>query len=130
MRLADVSPVTEVSKLYVERLDAAIEKGAQEFYEVMAEWRELCPDAYDAANAEGFQFAHLKDAWAMERMGRFSGEDSARRFGAIILPAALMHAQMTAMEFHVPDGLALRRLVEVGRLEKRDGGYREAHDAR
>jgi len=122
MKFKDISPVTDVGKIYSERLSAAVAAGVTEFREFIHEWRELAPDAEQAANAEGFEFE--KDAMEMERRGRFSGEDAVRRFGAIILPENLMRASMVAVQYHVPDGLALRRLVDVGRLKMVGGVFR------
>ena len=131
MRLADVGPVTEVDVLYAKQLTAAVEACAAEhspepLFAFCRQWAEIAPDAADQVNAADFSWEHLRYVMEMERRGRFSGEGAARRFGAILIPTALMDASMVAMQFGVPVGLALNRLVEHGALVMVNGGLRRA----
>jgi len=83
------------------------------------EWPTLAPDARVAARRikTPEDWAAWRRGLEMERRGEFAGEEWARRFGEITMPARMLRASMLADQFHVPWGLAWLRLKDIGQLD-------------
>jgi len=83
----------------------------------------LFPDA--VAQIEAMNDATFMD-WRRglkkERHQQFAGEDFMVRFGAILMPAMIVHVGMIAAKFHVPFGLAFIRLRENGSIKIASNG--------
>ena len=90
------------------------------------EWRAMAPDAAAVVSAEGFDFDGFVSALESERRGKFSGEAAAEKYGPLLLPENLLECSMVAVQYGVPEGVALRRLIESGRLQIVDGVLRRA----
>lgn len=85
----------------------------------------LFPDAYEAAREHMPSYAdfdHFKLGLKMERKGKFSGEDWMTKFGAILMPANMIHLGEIAIKYGVPTGLAFCRLVESGIITIKNNG--------
>lgn len=112
MKLEDIGYVSDVVGPYVAALGLCLT--AHEVRLVLADW----PWLTDAAE----QAATLTDAdWKFVlRHRRNEKPDVAMRVcdvaGKILLPAALMKVAEIAHDYKVPDGTAVRRLVDVGAL--------------
>jgi len=84
-----------------------------------SEWRELAYDAFEvAAGMSEDDFAAFRVGLALERSGNFAGEKFGKRYGALMLPEALVKIGVVAQRFGVPWGCAYLRLKETGNLRK------------
>lgn len=77
----------------------------------------LFPDAYEQGkNLSDEDFMKFRSGLKKERKGRFAGEDFMRAFGAILMPANMIHIGLLANKFGVPFGLAFCRMKANGML--------------
>lgn len=112
MKPQDVSWLTDGPARWREALDQATD--LERLMETLAEWREMCPDAWDARPMDEREFVLWRVGLKKERgpRKRFDGEEFAKRFGAVLIPARMLQVGMIAEQWHVPWGTALIRLEE------------------
>lgn len=112
-----ITYVSEQPSDYSAALDAA--KSLPELVATLKEWESLCADALAVAvKMTEADFAQWQEGHAKERRGEFAGEEYAKKFGALDMPATLLKVAMVAMRFGTPWGCAYLRLKQTGNLEK------------
>lgn len=112
-----LGPIDEPVARYVKAIDAA--SNLSELIDELARWPVLAADALEAAQAKDFDWDEWRTCLEMERKGKFAGETLAKRYGAIIMPAATIEPMMVAAKFHVPFGLAYLRPWETKPPQRR-----------
>ena len=116
MKLGDVTPLTVIAPQYGAGLNRA--KTLTALQNFLADWTELAPDAHEQVQAwDAGTFSDFQRCLKLERLGKFSGDDAASRFGAVLMPMVLIIAQMTATDTGTTDGLALLRHIEHGTIK-------------
>jgi hypothetical protein len=100
---------------YGKAIDAALTP--EDLRSALLAWKNLAADALAVAEtmtAEDFEV--FRAGLRKERKGRFAGDEWAIKYGAILMPEVMFKVSMVASQFHVPWGLAYKRLEETGRL--------------
>jgi hypothetical protein len=82
----------------------------------------LANDALEAIKAPWFNWKEYKKGMAIEKTGKYSGDEWLEKYGAILLPAVIMFIGLQAAHFVCPDGLIFIRACESGYLKKNAGG--------
>ena len=109
-----LSYVDDAPARYVRDLNAA--ETLAQLRESLTRWPVLAADAIEQADAmTADQWDEFQIGLRAERKGRFAGEEWARKYGAILMPGAMIQPSLVAAEFKVPFGLAYIRLWEAGR---------------
>jgi hypothetical protein len=86
---------------------------------VVAGWSPFVPEAEAVVNEmDARDFDIWRDGLAKERKGVFAGEDFAGRFGALMMPTALLRGELLAAQYKAPLGAILIRCHETGHLEE------------
>lgn len=111
MKPSDITPLTEGPARWQKAIDSC--ETFEELDEVLAEWRELCPDAYEDRPKTAEEFDFFRKGLLKERKGKFAGAAWAERFGTILIPAELLEVSLIAERFFVPWGLAWLRRLEA-----------------
>lgn len=118
--LAVIGYIDEPDMDYSKGLDAA--RLPKDLTTLVKRFRPLFPDAYgQGANLTDEEFLQWRSGFLQERKGRFSGEKFMNRFGAVLMPANLIHIGMIAQKFGVPFGLAFCRMRDNGMIAIEDG---------
>lgn len=106
---ADDSPAR-----YVKDLDGA--SSVSELQEALARWPILAADAIEQADAmSGDDWDEFTIGKNAERKGRFAGEEWARKYGAILMPAAMVQPALIAARYFCPFGTAYIRIWQTGK---------------
>lgn len=113
---------------YTDESDVAYSKGLarcrvpEDLTELVERFAPLFPDAYEQGKyLSNEDFMQFRAGFKKERKGIFAGEDFMKRFGAVLLPANLIHIGMVANQYGVPFGLAFCRMKENGMLSIKNG---------
>lgn len=87
---------------------------AEELVEELRRWPVLAADALAAAEsiADG-EWDVFRAGLQSESRGEFAGEAFARRFGSILMPAAMIDIALNAARFNVPCGLMYIRMWQA-----------------
>lgn len=86
---------------------------------VTTSWKELAEDADKVAQAmTEDSFQEWRNGYAKEQRGKFAGEEFAKKYGDLMLPAKMFKIAMMAVEYKVPWGLMYLRLKETGNFER------------
>ena len=116
MKLGMITPITILAPQYSAGLNAA--KTLTALRTFLDDWSELAPDACEQVRTwDTGTFHDFQRCLRLERQGKFSGNDAAERFGAVLMPMVLIIAQMTATDTGTTDGLALLRHIEHGTIK-------------
>lgn len=92
-------------------------KSLETLQAVVAGWAPYVPDAQAVVDAmEPSDFERWRDCLAIERKGRFAGEEFAHDFGALLIPGNLIRGSQLADTYKVPLGTALIKLREIGKI--------------
>jgi len=93
-------------------------------WKVIAKWEPVAGDAFDVVSKmTKADYQDYCQGEAQERNQQYAGDEWAAKFGAILLPEMLLRIAIIAHQFHVPDGCAFIRAVEVGRFKKTGKHY-------
>lgn len=88
----------------------------ESFKAEIGQWKGLVDDVVKVIDKWTLKdFKDFKKCLALERRGVFSGEKNAARFASVMIPELMFKASVLAQEVKVPWGLAINRLVEVGK---------------
>lgn len=83
-------------------------------------WLPLASDAFAVVDRmKTGDFSRFMQGRKLERKGQFAGEEFAKEFGPIIMPALMMQVSLVALKFAVPWGLAFKRLEQDGLITGR-----------
>ncbi len=112
MKLRDVRHLTDdPSKDWNKFIDQ--QDSLAGFLEGLCDWDGLVEDVKKVvANWDEKDLVEFKRCIRSERKGIFMGEENAKRFAAVLMPALMFKASYVAFEFKVPWGVACLRLVE------------------
>ena len=118
--LASINYMDMPDQTYCEGLDKA--RLPSDLTDLVERFAALFPDAYEQGkHLSDEDFLQFKAGLRHERKGEFAGEDFMKKFGAILMPANMIHIGMVANQFGVPFGLAFCRMKENEMLTI-DGG--------
>lgn len=85
-------------------------------------YRRIAADAVAVAEKMGTEeFYRWRAGLALERKGKFAGEEWALAFGEIMMPRIMLLVGMAASHFHVPWGVAFIRMKDFGQIVESDG---------
>lgn len=115
--------LSETDKDYMDGIATALKsRGRQRKYEKLENhlllYESVAPDALEAFKHKDFRIDEFVECWKSERRGRFSGEEAAKKYGAIILPELFLFVGMVAEKFKVPFGTAFIRMREEGMIKR------------
>jgi len=104
---------SEFDEQYVKELDSV--KTLDDLKTHAKKWKNICPDAFDCINKIDNPADFQEFQWGVkkERSGEFAGEEWAKKYSDITMPADMFRASMIAEEYKVPWGLAYIRMKEV-----------------
>ena len=118
--LASINYIDEPDRTYRDGLDKV--RLPADLTDLVERFAALFPDAYEQGKyLSDEDFLQFKAGLRHERKGEFAGEDFMEKFGAILMPANMIHVGIVANQFKVPFGLAFCRMKESGMLTI-DGG--------
>lgn len=110
----------ESDMTYCKGLDKA--RVPADLTDLLERFAALFPDAYEQGKHLSFEdFMMFRAGLLKERKGEFAGEDFMKKFGAVLMPANMLHIGMVANKFHVPFGLAFCRMKDAGALTIKGG---------
>jgi hypothetical protein len=112
----EVSYGSDFAKEYCQGLTAC--DTLERLQEYVEHWSQFARDAYDVTRKmTQADFTEYQKGIAIERKGKFAGEEYAERYGAILLPEFLMFVSYVADRFKVPWGVAFIRLRDMNKIE-------------
>lgn len=115
-----VTMLTEVDQEYMAELRAVTNLGELRAFGLR--WLPWAWDGWESIRLmEAEDWVTYQGATAMERRGKFAGEEMAIRFGAIWMPETLLKVSSIALEYKVPFGVAFCQLRAAGRVHMIDG---------
>ena len=113
---------------YMDEPDLTYRKGLdkarvpEELRDLLERFAALFPDAYEQGKGMSDEdFMQFRAGLRKERKGIFAGIDFMNNFGAILMPANMMHIGLVADKYGVPFGVAFCRMKDAGVLSVKDG---------
>lgn len=104
-------------RTWSDALDLATTLDALE--QVMVDWRPFVDDAaLVVARMTPDSFADWRAGLAMERQHHYAGDVWSARYADLLLPHNLLMGTYLAGQFHVPLGVALLRMQQLGKVKR------------
>lgn len=114
--MTPISYVSEQPRDYAEGLSRC--QTLEHLTDFLTDWRSLCWDAYEIVMEMDLQaFKEWRKGLAMERRGKFAGEDFALKYGAVLMPETLIKVSMVATQCGAPWGCAYKRMEDEGMIK-------------
>jgi hypothetical protein len=112
-----MNPITYTSTQDIDYADAIGKaETLQDLTKILTAYRNIAPDAFEAAPKDDSEFYDFIVGLSSERRGKFAGETWYRRYGVIAIPEFMFRVTMLAGKFGVPWGLMFNRLQEAGKI--------------
>lgn len=90
----------------------------------IAPYAHFAQDAIEVVNAmDESGFETFRKCVAMERKGKYSGDENAPVVSVILMPEVFFHVTMLAVQFKVPWGMAFIRMKEHGLVKVAKNGH-------
>ena len=107
--MIEISYLTEISEPYTNGLNKCSSR--KELLEFVGDWKEIAYDAFEQVISNDFSWEEYQKMLQIERKGKYSGDEMAKKYGAILMPEIVLFIGLKAIQFHAPEGTVFTGLI-------------------